>query len=387
MGRVAASDLYLTVGAKPMMRVDQDLVPIGDDVLTPMNIQTLLGAVLTEQQMREFEDNLELNSALDLGEHGRFRLNILRQKHSPAMVIRRIITKIPRFEGLKLPPIYGDLAMERRGLVLVVGMTGSGKTTSLASMIDHRNRMESGHIITIEDPIEYYHDHQKSLVTQREIGVDTHSYKDALKNALRQRPDVILVGEIRDREVMEQALACSETGHLCLATVHANNAYQAIERVINFFPDEQAQQVRMSLAANLKGVLSQRLLKSERGGMVPVLEIMLNQGLVRELILKGEVSKIFEVMEKNAMMGMRSFDQSLIELYRTGIVSEETVINNADRPTEMRVKLQTVSPPSKDTVDKSFQMGVTSSPERAQEEEAENAVLGYIDTDSLRLHE
>jgi twitching motility protein PilU len=277
--------------------------------------------------------------------------------------------------------------MERRGLVLVVGMTGSGKTTSLASMVDHRNRMESGHIITIEDPVEYYHEHQKSLVTQREVGVDTHSYKDALKNALRQRPDVILVGEIRDREVMEQALACAESGHLCLATVHANNAYQAIERVINFFPDEQAHQVRMSLANNLKGVLSQRLLKSENGGMVPVLEILLNQGLVRELIQKGDVSKISDVMEKNAMMGMRTFDQSLIELYRNGTISEETAVNNADRPSELKVKLRGIEAAKKAQGGFGAPPLSSSGQSTGQAADEEQAVLGYIDTASLRLHD
>ena len=387
MGRVAASDLYLTVGSRPMMRVDHELVPIGHDVLTPASVQALLAALLTEQQMANFNRELELNSALDLGEHGRFRLNVLKQKHHPAMVIRRIITKIPCFDGLKLPPIYGDLAMERRCLVLVVGMTGSGKTTSLASMVDHRNRMESGHIITIEDPVEYYHEHQKSLVTQREVGVDTHSYKDALKNALRQRPDVILVGEIRDREVMEQALACAESGHLCLATVHANNAYQAIERVINFFPDEQAHQVRMSLANNLKGLLSQRLLKSENGGMVPVLEILLNQGLVRELIQKGDVSKISDVMEKNAMMGMRTFDQSLIELYRNGTISEETAVNNADRPSELKVKLRGIEAAKKAQGGFGAPPLSSSGQSTGQAADEEQAVLGYIDTASLRLHD
>ncbi len=376
MAENGASDLYLTVGSRPIMRVDQDMVPVSDDILTPVNIQTLLGAVLKPEQMGEYQEKLELNTAIDLGEKGRFRINVLQQKQFPAMVIRRILTKVPDIDTLRLSPVLKNLAMERRGLVLLVGMTGSGKSTTLASMIDHRNRHEGGHIITIEDPIEYYHTHQKGIITQREVGVDTHSYHDALKSALRQRPDVILIGEIRDRAVMEQALACAETGHLCLATVHANNAYQAIERIINFFPEEHVSQVRMSLAENLKGIVSQRLLKSEKGGMVPVLEIMLNQGLIRESIAKGEMSKISDVMEKNTALGMKTFDQSLIALYTSGDLSAEAVIKYADRSEEMKVKLNSIAIEARKAggFDNGFDL-----------HKQDGGVFGGVDTSSLRL--
>ncbi len=389
MCKVNASDLYLTVGSLPMMRNDKSLIPVGDTVLSEQNIRILLPAILNEQQLATFERDLELNLALDLGAQGRFRVNVLMQKYKPAMVIRRIITEIPNFEELRLPSIYAELAMERRGLILVAGMTGSGKSTSLASMIDYRNSHESGHIVTIEDPIEYYHQHKKSIVTQREVGVDTHSYQHALKSVLRQRPDVILIGEIRDVDVMEQALACSETGHLCLATVHANNAYQAIERVINFFPEEQAAQVRSSLASNLKGVVSQRLVTSIQGGVVPALEVMLNQALVRELIAKGETHKISDVMEKNAMIGMRTFDMSLLELYKTGVISEQAVIENSDKSAEIKVKLQAEKSRSqKPQVNSPLaNAGHSSTIKDENTEKDKDALLGYIDTASLSLHD
>lgn len=340
MGKHNASDLYLTVGSPPLLRNSDGQFPIVNNLITPEQINEIIASILTPRQRHEYDANWELNTSIDMGAQGRFRVNVLKQRQFPALVIRRIVTQIPSFSELKLPAIYADIVMAKRGLVLVVGMTGSGKSTSLASMIDHRNSIEKGHIITIEDPIEYYHEHKQSVITQREVGVDTHSYSAALKNALRQRPDVVLVGEVRDREVMEQAIMASETGHLCLATIHGSNAYQAIERVVNLFPEDQVQQVRMSLSMNLNAILSQRLVPSLNGGMVPVLEIMLNQGLVRELILKGDVSKIKDVMEENTMMGMRTFDQSLLQLYKNNEISEETLVANADRPTEMKVKLQ-----------------------------------------------
>jgi twitching motility protein PilU len=275
-----------------------------------------------------------------MGPYGRYRVNVMRQRQFPALVIRRIVSEIPSFLDLKLPKVLESLSMEKRGLILVTGMTGSGKSTSLAAMIDHRNTHSEGHIITIEDPIEYFHNHKRSVVSQREVGVDTESYAMAMKNALRQRPDVILVGEIRDREVMEQALMTAETGHLCLATIHTNNAYQAIERIVNLFPEEMTAQIRLNLSMNLKAIVSQRLIQSLEGGLVPVVEIMLNQSLVRELILSGEISKIQAVMEQNNSLGMCTFDQSLLNLYKSGLLSEETVITNSDKPSDMRVKLQ-----------------------------------------------
>lgn len=335
-----ASDLYLTVGFPPSLRGDNGLISLSEDVLSPDDLTEILNSTLTSRQKREFETNLELNTALDMGEYGRFRVNVMRQRQFPALVIRRIVTTIPSFEELRLPPILEKLAMERRGLVLLTGMTGSGKSTTLASMIDHRNRSEHGHIITIEDPIEYFHEHKKCVVTQREVGVDTDSFAVAMKNSLRQRPDVILVGEIRDREVMEQALTIAETGHLCLATIHTNNSYQAIERIVNLFPEEFHNQIRMNLSTNLKGIVSQRLLPCLQGGLVPAIEVMLNQGLVRDLILKGEIGKIRDVMEQSNTLGMRTFDQSLLQLFAEGMISEDLVVTNSDKPSDMKIKVQ-----------------------------------------------
>ncbi|MFP4312902.1 MAG: PilT/PilU family type 4a pilus ATPase [Alphaproteobacteria bacterium] len=335
-----ASDLYLTVGYPPTLRGDNELIKLSEGVLSPENLADILNSTLTSRQKREYETKMELNTALDMGKYGRYRVNVLKQRQFPAMVIRRIITHIPNFTELRLPPILEKLAMEKRGLVLLTGMTGSGKSTTLASMIDHRNSTSHGHIITIEDPIEYFHDHKKCVVTQREVGVDTDSFAIAMKNSLRQRPDVILVGEIRDREVMEQALTISETGHLCLATIHTNNSYQAIERIVNLFPEEFHNQIRMNLSTNLKGIVSQRLLPCTQGGLVPAVEVMLNQSLVRELILKGEIGKIRDVMEQNNPIGMCTFDQSLLRLFSDGLISEDVVISNSDKPSDMKIKVQ-----------------------------------------------
>jgi twitching motility protein PilU len=351
MERHSASDLYLTVGKPATLRGEHEMITISEEILTAEIINEILSAILTTRQKREFETSMELNTALDMGPHGRFRVNVLRQRQAPALVIRRIIYKIPKFEELKLPSIFGDLAMERRGLVLITGMTGSGKSTTLASMVDYRNEKEEGHIITIEDPIEYFHEHKKSVITQREIGVDTDSYSIAMKNALRQRPDVILVGEIRDREVMEQALTIAETGHLCLATIHTNNSYQAIERIVNLFPEDYAPQIRLNLSMNLKAIVSQRLVPGTDKALVPAVEIMINQGYVRELIQKGEISKIKEVMEQNVSSGMCTFDFYLMQLYQKGLISEDTVMVNSDKPSEMKVKLQQAQLASADTAD------------------------------------
>ena len=334
-----ASDMYLTVGFPPTLR-DKALVKLNDHILEPSDMDDILNSVLTSRQKREFETNMELNTALDMGEHGRFRVNVMRQRQCPALVIRRIVSDIPSFADLRLPKIIESLSMEKRGLILVTGMTGSGKSTTLASMIDNRNQNSSGHIITIEDPIEFFHDHKGCVITQREVGMDTESFAVAMKNSLRQRPDVILVGEIRDREVMEQALAVSETGHLCLATIHTNNSYQAIERIVNLFPEEFHNQIRLNLSMNLKGIISQRLLPSIKGGMAPAIEVMLNQGLVRELVLKGEIGKIHDVMEHNNSIGMMTFDQSLMNLFVEGYISEETAISNSDKPSDMKIKVQ-----------------------------------------------
>lgn len=337
-----ASDLYLTVGFPPSVRNDAGLTDLQEAALTVDDINEILSSVLTNRQKRDFEQNLELNTALDMGKHGRFRINVLQQKQAPALVIRRITTNIPSFADLHLPNILENLAMERRGLVLITGMTGSGKSTTLAAMVDYRNNREQGHIITIEDPIEYFHEHKKSIVTQREVGMDTESFAIAMKNSLRQRPDVILVGEIRDREVMEQALTIAETGHLCLATLHTSNAYQAIERIVNLFPEDYHNQIRLNLSMNLKAIISQRLLPSVKGGLTVALEVMLNQGLVRELIQSGQVGKIKEIMEQNTSIGMCTFDQTLLRLFSEGMISEEVALSQADQPSDMKIKIRQV---------------------------------------------
>lgn len=352
MNQHKASDLYLTVGQKPAVRAEDKMIYLGERPLTSEDIQEILNNILTTRQRREFENSMELNTALDMGKQGRFRVNVLRQRQNPALVIRRIVSEIPSFDELNLPSILENLVLEKRGLILITGITGSGKSTTLASMVDHRNSQSEGHIITIEDPIEYYHEHKKSVITQREVGVDTESFAIAMKNALRQRPDVILVGEIRDREVMDQALTITETGHLCLATIHTNNAYQAIERIVNLFPEELSQQVRLNLAMNLKAIISQRLIPGTDKKMVPAIEIMLNQGLVRELILKGEIAKIKDVMEQNVTQGMCTFDQSLLDLYARGLIDEKTAMSNSDRPSDLKLRLQQYKLSNKDQAGK-----------------------------------
>lgn len=338
-----ATDLYITVGVPPHLRVDNDLHPLGDQALQEEDVQAMLNEVLTSRQRREFDSNMELNLAFDMGKEGRFRVNVMRQRQHTGMVIRRITSEIPSFETLRLPKILERLALEKRGLIMISGVTSSGKSTSLASMIDYRNRTAGGHIITIEDPIEYYHEHKKGVVTQREVGIDTASYNIALKNALRQKPDVILVGEVRDPEVMEQTITAAETGHLCLATIHTNNAAQAIERMINFFPEERQQQMRIALSLNLRAIIAQRLVRSVRGDMVVALEILLNEALIKELILKGDTIKIKEVMANNNPAGMITFDQSLIKLYADGEISEQTAIAEADIPSDMKMKIRQIN--------------------------------------------
>ncbi|PCK00633.1 MAG: type IV pili twitching motility protein PilT [Zetaproteobacteria bacterium] len=340
MNEHEASDMYLTVGFPPTLRGDDGLIKLTDNVLSPDDINEILASMLTSRQRRDFDVQMELNTALDMGEHGRFRINVLRQRQFPALVIRRIVSEIPSFEALRLPKILETMAMEKRGLILVTGMTGSGKSTTLAAMIDQRNKNSSGHIITIEDPVEFFHEHKGCVVTQREVGVDTESFATAMKNSLRQRPDVILVGEIRDREVMEQALSIAETGHLCLATIHTNNSYQAIERIVNLFPEDAHNQIRLNLSMNLKGIVSQRLLPSIGGGLAPAIEVLINQGLVRDLILKGEIGKIHDVMEQNNAIGMSTFDQSLMRLFMDELITEDTAISNSDKPSDMKIKVQ-----------------------------------------------
>ena len=334
-----ASDLYLTVGRAASLRGDRGMHEMGE-VLNVDHLRSILNEIISPELYDKFMKEKELNTSIDRGDAGRYRVNIMQQKNYPAVVIRRIVSKIPAFEDLGLPPIFPELAMAKRGLILVTGVTASGKSTTLASVLDYRNRNDRGHIITIEDPIEYFHDHKGCVMTQREVGIDTESFGAALKNALRQRPDVILIGEIRDREVMEHALTIAETGHLALATLHTTNAYQSIERIVNFFPEDQEHQIRLNLSLNLRAIASQRLLPGANGGLVLAQEILLNQGLIKELILSGEIIKIKDVLEKNRASGMCSFDQALMDLYAENRITEEVAMMYSDRPTDLEIQIK-----------------------------------------------
>jgi twitching motility protein PilU len=334
------SDLYITVDAAPMWRGDRGFVNLREKPLKIDEIERMIGSFMNDKQKAEFAKTGEFNMAIALEGLGRFRLNLFRQRQMPGLVARIIRTKIPSLADLKLPGLLGDLVMEKRGLIFVVGGTGSGKSTSLAAMIDHRNVSAPGHIITIEDPVEFVHEHKQCIVTQREVGVDTDSFSAALKNTLRQHPDLILIGEIRDMETMEHALNISETGHLAMATLHANNANQAIERVVNFFPQEMHTQVFLSLANNLKGIISQRLVPKISGGRAAAIEIMLNIGYIKELIAKGEVKELKKMMEENAHNGMQTFDQALQKLVKEGAITEETALAEADNVGDLKLKLK-----------------------------------------------
>ncbi len=337
-----ASDIYLTHGCPPCLRVNDDMIPIGNNLLNNEDLQALLGQLLDEDKLDEFESTLELNSGMNWQDKARFRINVYMQQQHPAVVIRRIQTDIPSFESLGLPQPYSKLAMEKRGMVLVVGPTGTGKSTSLASMIDYRNTYGRGHIITIEDPIEYIHSHKGCLISQRDVGIDTYSFNLALKNALRQRPDVVLIGEIRDRETMEQAINFAETGHLCLATLHAKNASQTIERIVNFFPEEKHDQLLLNLSMNLRGILSQRLVRTRSGGRKAAVEVMLNEGVIRNLIEEGKPKEIKEIMEKNRGMGMQTFEQALLDLFSQGHITEEVALAEADNASNLKLNLRHV---------------------------------------------
>lgn len=340
MVQKGASDLYLTVESPPMLRIHDQLKPLSNDKLSEDNMRTILVEILSPPQLAEFDKQMELNVAMDIGKGDRFRINVLRQRQHTAMVIRRIISKIPSFDELGLPQIMKSLVLEKRGLIFVCGVTASGKSTTLASMVDFRNSTLGGHIITIEDPVEFYHEHKKGIVTQREIGIDTLGPHIALNNTLRQKPDVILVGEVRDAGVMELTITAAETGHLCYATLHTKNAPQAIERIINLFREERRQQIRMALVMNLRAIIVQRLVTAVAGGMVLVSEVLLNEALVKDLILSGETNKIRDVMAANNSIGMVTFDQALFNHYANGVISEQTAIAEADLPTDMKIKIR-----------------------------------------------
>ncbi len=335
------SDLFITANFPPAMKIDGKTTPVSQTPLTPQHTSLLTRAIMNDKQAAEFEATKECNFAISPAGIGRFRCNAFVQQGSIGAVMRVITTTIPNFEDLKLPPVLKDVAMTKRGLVIFVGGTGSGKSTSLAAMIGYRNENSHGHIITIEDPIEYVHPHKNCIITQREVSVDTESWEAALKNTLRQAPDVILIGEIRERETMEHAIAFAETGHLCLSTLHANNSNQAMDRIINFFPEERRQQLLMDLSLNLKGVISQRLLPLKEGkGRVPAVEIMLNTPLISDLIFKGEVHEIKEIMKKSRELGMQTFDQALFDLYEQGRISYEDALRYADSTNEVRLQIK-----------------------------------------------
>jgi twitching motility protein PilU len=334
------SDLYVTAEAPPTWRGDKGFMKLREKPLAASEVDRIVGSLLNEKQSKEFAATGEFNMAKMIDGVGRFRLNLFRQRERPGIVARIIRSKIPSLTELKLPSLLGDLVMEKRGLIFVVGGTGSGKSTTLAAMIGHRNEAAPGHIITIEDPVEFVHDHKQCIVTQREVGVDTDSFDAALKNTLRQHPDLILIGEIRDRSTMEHAVNIAETGHLAMATLHANNANQAIERVVNFFPNEMHHQVLLNLSLNLRGIISQRLVHREGGGRVAALEVMLNQGYIKELIGKGDVKELKKVMEDNAQLGMQTFDQALLKLYREKQITEETALAEADNAGDLKMKIK-----------------------------------------------
>ena len=335
------SDLFLTAGFAPAMKIDSKMTPVSQQALTGQHTAMLARAIMNDKQAAEFEARKECNFAISPAGIGRFRVNCFVQQGQVAAVLRVITTTIPNFDDLRLPPVLKDVGMTKRGLVLFVGGTGSGKSTSLAAMIDYRNQNSHGHIITIEDPVEYVHPHKNCLISQREVGVDTESWEAALKNTLRQAPDVILIGEIRDRETMEHAIAFAETGHLCLGTLHANNSNQAMDRIINFFSEERRQQLLMDLSLNLKAVVSQRLIPLREGkGRAAAVEVLLNSPLISDLIFKGEVHGIKEIMKKSRELGMQTFDQALFDLYEAGRISYEDALRFADSTNEVRLNIK-----------------------------------------------
>ena len=334
------SDLYLSSGVQPSMKINGTLHKIGKKILSGEEVAKIGAEIMSAEQAKAFDIKPELNMAIDEPEIGRFRVNIFRQRNDMALVIRVIKTELPDYRKLGLPENLTELIMEKRGLVIFVGGTGSGKSTSLAALIDYRNQTHAGHIITIEDPIEFVHPHKKSIVNQREVGVDTDSYEDALENTLRQAPDVILIGEIRNRETMEHALAFAETGHLCLSTLHANNADQALDRIINFFPEDRHKQLYLDLSLNMRGLISQRLVPTISGGRTAAIEILIGSPRVKDLIKSGNVHEIKEAMEGSETYGMQTFDMALLALFSSGQITREEALKNADSPNNLRLKMQ-----------------------------------------------
>jgi len=330
MAEKKASDIFISCGAPINIKINGVTMPINQQIVTPDAVRTLMKEILNERQLKEFEDEFELNTSYPISGLGSFRVSCFMQRTTPGVVVRFIPPEVPQFDNLGLPPSLKDIVLEKRGLILMVGATGSGKSTSLAAMIDHRNALLSGHIITIEDPIEFLFKHKKSIVNQRELGTDAKSYYIALKNAMRQAPDVILIGEIRDRETMTAAIAYAQSGHLCLATLHANNSYHALNRIISFYPLENRPALLQDLSASLKCVVSQRLIRNLKGGRSPAVEVMLNTRHIADLIEKGEVNEIKEAMEKSMSPGSQTFEQSLFKMIRDGVISQDDALANAD---------------------------------------------------------
>ena len=341
MNKFKGSDLFITTNFPPAMKVDGKITRLTDEPLTAEKCMEIAFSIMTTKQIEEFSSTNECNFAISLPDTSRFRVNAMVQRGATALVFRAITSNIPKFESLNLPPVLKEIALKKRGLVIFVGGTGSGKSTSLASLIDYRNENSYGHIITIEDPIEFVHPHKNCIVTQREVGVDTDNWFAALKNTLRQAPDVILIGEIRDQETMEYALAFAETGHLCMATLHANSSNQALDRIINFFPEERRTQLLTDLSLNLQAFVSQRLVPKENGkGRVAAVEVLLQSPLISDLILRGEVHGIKDIMKKSTDIGMQTFDQALYELFESGQISYAEAIKNADSANDLRLAIQ-----------------------------------------------
>jgi twitching motility protein PilU len=335
MAEKQASDIYVTAGAPIQIKIQGHTMPINQQVMDPATIRRMLAELVTQEQMERFERERELNISRGVTNLGNFRINAFWQRNSVGIVMRFIQSEIPTLASLRLPPVLADIVMEKRGLVLVVGATGSGKSTTLASMIDHRLRNRTGHILTVEDPIEYLFRHSKSVVNQREVGIDTHSWAEALRNAMRQAPDCILIGEIRDRETMQAALAYAQTGHLCLATLHANNAYHALNRIVNFFPLENRTLLYLDLSVSLKAILSQRLVRQPSGKRIPSVEILMNTRHIADLVEHGELNSIKEAMEQSLAPGSQTFEQDLHRLYRENQISLDEALANADSPTNL----------------------------------------------------
>ena len=344
-----ASDLFITAGFPPAFKIDGKMTPVSQQSLSAQHTEALAKAIMNDKQAAEFEATKECNFAINPTGIGRFRVNTFIQQQRVGIVLRTITTKIPEFDDLGLPQVLKEVVQSKRGLVIFVGGTGSGKSTSMAALIGHRNKNSYGHIITIEDPVEYVHEHIHCVITQREVGVDTESWEAALKNTLRQAPDVILIGEIRDRETMEHAIAFSETEHLCMGTLHANSANQALDRIINFFPEERRTQLLMDLSLNLRSVVAQRLIPTKDGkGRVAAIEVLLNSPFIADLIFKGNVHEIKEIMKKSREMGMQTFDTALFELYEAGKISYEDALRNADSMNELRLQIKLGGAEAKD---------------------------------------